>query len=100
VYTGHFSIQVLCLCFITITEPPAHDGRDRLDWLQHASLLANCRLLELLDQQMGMDRILVAETPGDQSAPSTLLGGLKWQHLIARCFEDTAEDSPAMSNIW
>jgi hypothetical protein len=46
-----------------------------------------------------MDRILVAETPGDQFAPSTLLGGLQWQQLIARCFDDTAEDSSVISDV-
>ena len=88
-------IQVLCLCFI-ITEPPPHDARDRLAWLQHASLLANCRLLELLIQQLGMDRLLVAETPRYQ--PSTMLGGLGWQQLIARCFEDTAEATTTVAD--
>jgi hypothetical protein len=38
-----------------------------------------------------MDRILVAETPTHQLPPSTMLGDLGWQQLIARCFEDTAE---------
>jgi hypothetical protein len=67
--------------------------------LQHASLLANCQLLELLVQQLGMDRILVAETPTYQLPPSTMLGGLGWQQLIAQCFEDTDEANFVTSDV-
>jgi hypothetical protein len=98
VYTGHFSVQILCFCFIT-TNPPAHDDRDWPRGLQHASLLANCRLLELLIQQLGMDRILVAETSIHQLVPFTMLGGLGWQQLVARCFENTAEVDSIMSDV-
>jgi hypothetical protein len=46
-----------------------------------------------------MDRILVAETPTHQLPPSTMLGGLGWQQLITRCFEDTAEAAFVSSDV-
>jgi hypothetical protein len=47
-----------------------------------------------------MDRILVAETPAHQLPPPTMLGGLGWQQLITRCFEDTTEAAFVSSDVW
>jgi hypothetical protein len=46
-----------------------------------------------------MDRILVAETPSDQLPPPTMLGGMRWQQLIAQCFENTAEDDSVIFDV-
>jgi hypothetical protein len=104
VYTGRFSVQLLCLCFIT-TDRPAHDARGRLGWLQDLYLLIDCSLLVVLIEQLEIDRCpdsdaLVTDIPDQRAHRPTILGGMGWQHLIARCFEDTAETAFIMSAQW
>lgn len=86
-YTGHFLVGTLLLCFLT-TDAPAYSAPDRHAWLQHASLVANYMLLVLLLQQLEMDRIFFADASNEQCYQSTMFGNVGWEQLIVRCFDD------------
>jgi hypothetical protein len=73
-----------------------------LKWLQHESLLTNCRLLDVLLEQLRTEHQPAHSTisgiiPGQHSHQPTMLGGIGWQQLIAQCFSDTPEDISVMS---
>ena len=100
-YTGHFSIQVLCLYFIT-AKPPTHDAQDQPHRPQQRILLVNCWLLELLNRQLGQDQspddgTPVEDTIDQEVQQPAMLGRLRLQQLIARCFQETAETAFIMS---
>lgn len=62
----------------------------------------NCWLLELLNQQLGPDRSSDDGTPVEDKIDQevqqpAMLGRLRWQLVIARCFDETAETAFIMS---
>lgn len=68
--------------------------------MQHASLLANCRLLELLVQQLMMDRSVTTDLSHKQVHQPTMLGDIGWQQLIVQCFVDTARAASVTLDIY
>jgi hypothetical protein len=64
----------------------------------------NCWLLQLLNQQLGLDRssddgTSIEDALDQEVQQPAMLGRLGWQQLIARCFEETAETAFIISAL-